>query len=324
MENIPKITFGIIVLNGEPYTKYCLRSIYQFAHEIIVVEGGSKKAIDQAPEGHSVDGTLKALQKFKEQEDTENKVQIVTRDGFWEEKTEQSQAFAERATGDYIWQVDIDEFYKPDDIETIIEMLKSDSSITAVSFKTINFWGGFHSVLDGWDYCINNSDEFHRLFKFGEGYTYREHRPPTVYDPTGCCTRSIHWIRGNELAKKGIFLYHYSFVFPHQVSNKTRYYDRHDYSTKRSTWYKNNYLKITRPFHIYHDQTMPSWLYKFKGTHPPEINNLIYSMNKNNHLIECRSNNDIEKLVNSFWYQLAILILRMMSKPRLWIKSLLA
>ncbi len=110
MNNFPRITFGIIVLNGEPFTKYCLRQLYPFAYEIIVVEGGSRWAIDQAPEGHSIDGTLEALQEFKEQEDPENKVQIITRHGFWEEKTEQSQAFAERATGDYLWQVDIDEF----------------------------------------------------------------------------------------------------------------------------------------------------------------------------------------------------------------------
>ncbi len=37
---MPKVTFGIIVLNGEPFTRYCLRSLYPFAHEIIVVEGG--------------------------------------------------------------------------------------------------------------------------------------------------------------------------------------------------------------------------------------------------------------------------------------------
>ena len=36
----PRISFGIIVFNGEPFTRYCLRALYPFAHEIIVVEGG--------------------------------------------------------------------------------------------------------------------------------------------------------------------------------------------------------------------------------------------------------------------------------------------
>ena len=29
---MPKVTFGIIVLNGEPFVRYCLRSLYPFAH----------------------------------------------------------------------------------------------------------------------------------------------------------------------------------------------------------------------------------------------------------------------------------------------------
>jgi len=43
------------------------------------------------------------------------------RDGFWPgEKDEQSRAYAERATGDWLWQVDVDEFYHPTDIERVM------------------------------------------------------------------------------------------------------------------------------------------------------------------------------------------------------------
>ena len=38
MTEIPRVTFGIIVLNGEPFTRYCLRALYPFAYEIIVVD----------------------------------------------------------------------------------------------------------------------------------------------------------------------------------------------------------------------------------------------------------------------------------------------
>ena len=44
MTNFSRITFGIIVLNGEPFVRYNLRAIYPFAHQIIVAEGASKKA----------------------------------------------------------------------------------------------------------------------------------------------------------------------------------------------------------------------------------------------------------------------------------------
>src|ERR1019366_9657002 len=112
----PKITFGIIVLNGEPFTRYCLRTVYPFAHEIIVVEGGHEdtRAVANA-DGHSLDETLETLRRFREEEDPCNKVTVITRPGFWPKKDElgrcrtpQSRAYAERATGDYLWQVDID------------------------------------------------------------------------------------------------------------------------------------------------------------------------------------------------------------------------
>ena len=77
-------------------------------------------------------------------------MQLVRRDGFWSEKDEQSQAYAERASGDYLWQVDIDEFYQPEDVRVVLGMLRDDPGITAVSFDQITFWGGFDYVVDGW------------------------------------------------------------------------------------------------------------------------------------------------------------------------------
>ena len=113
------ITFGIIVLNGEPFTRYCIRALYPHAHEIIIAEGACEGARNIATaDGHSRDGTLELLRRIKRLEDPENKITIVTAedeghtDGFWPgEKHEQCRAFAKRATGNYLWQVDIDEFY---------------------------------------------------------------------------------------------------------------------------------------------------------------------------------------------------------------------
>src|SRR5450759_1649932 len=146
----PRVTFGIIVLNGEPFTRYCLRSLYPFAHQIIVVEGGHEDTRAVAtPDGQSIDGTLEALQRFKAEEDPLDKVEIVTRGGFWPKtdefgrhRTHQSRAYAERATGDYLWQVDIDEFYLPSQMESVLHMLVHDPTISAVSFNLLAFWGG--------------------------------------------------------------------------------------------------------------------------------------------------------------------------------------
>jgi len=153
----PRISFGIIVLNGEPFTRYNLRSLYPYAFEIIVVEGASIKASAIAtPNGHSLDGTLEILHSFKKEEDPDNKIKIITAEdlgysnGFWPgDKDEQSEAYAQYATGDYLWQIDIDEFYKSEDIETIVNMLSLNECITQINILQYNFWGGFHSLVDG-------------------------------------------------------------------------------------------------------------------------------------------------------------------------------
>src|SRR5262245_44599038 len=165
MQVTPRVSFGMIVLNGEPFLRYNLRALYPFAHQIIVVEGACRGAESLATEdGHSTDQTLQILEDFKKNEDPLNKLTIVTRNGFWSEKDEQSAAYAKIATGDYLWQIDVDEFYQPQDMETILSCLSSDPTITAVSFKQITFWGGFEYFVDGW-YLRRGADIYRRLFK---------------------------------------------------------------------------------------------------------------------------------------------------------------
>ena len=116
--SFPRISFGIIVLNGEPFTRYNLRNIYKFAYEIVIAEGASLKAAHMSTsDGHSIDKTLEIIREFQDNEDPENKIKIVTAEdegypnGFWPgEKDQQSQAYAKRCTGDFLWQLDIDEF----------------------------------------------------------------------------------------------------------------------------------------------------------------------------------------------------------------------
>src|SRR3546814_9140868 len=63
----PRITFGMIVLNGEPFLRYNLRSLYPYAHQIIVAEGAAPGARNIAtPQGHSRDGTLEVLRRSEE------------------------------------------------------------------------------------------------------------------------------------------------------------------------------------------------------------------------------------------------------------------
>ena len=303
----PRISFGIIVLNGEPFTRYCLRSIYPYAYEIIVVEGGHEDAKAVCtPDGHSIDGTLETLYKFKKDEDPENKLTIVTRDGFWPKKDElgrdrtpQSRAYAERAKGNYLWQIDIDEFYKAQDMHKLIDMLKQDPSITAVSFPYINFWGDLHYKIDGWN-LRRGASYCHRLFKWNSNFYYLTHEPPTIIDENKVDLRNINWVKGYKLKRRKIYMYHYPQLFPLQVKQKILVYkdEKPDGCSDILEWAENNYFKITNPFNIERHYWLPSWLERYSGDHPVEVYNMMNDIKTGVINVELRDNTDVEKILN--------------------------
>lgn len=313
MSRYPKVTFGIIVLNGEPFVRYNLRALYPFAYQIIVVEGAAPGASGVAsPEGHSTDETLETLHDFKANEDPDDKVTIVTAEdeghpnGFWPgEKHEMSQAYAKRARGDYLWQVDVDEFYQPEDMHRVLKMLQDDPGITVISFKQITFWGGFDYLTDGW-YLRRGANIYHRLFKWGPDYQYVTHRPPTVHDAQGRNLRNVRWVNGRMLAQRGIYLYHYSLLFPKQVREKCAYYQQAAWARRavEEHWAQETFLRLQQPFRAHNVYDYPSWLERFGGPHPPQIEALRQDITSGRIDVEMRPTEDVERLLRSPIYAL--------------------
>jgi glycosyltransferase involved in cell wall biosynthesis len=304
---LPRISFGMIVLNGEPFVRYNLRALYPFAHEIIVVEGAVERASAIATsDGHSIDATLETLHRFKAEEDPDNKLIIIFRNGFWDEKDAMSQAYAKRATGDYLWQVDADEFYLPDDMQRIITILHDDPTITQISFTQYSFWGSINYISDGW-YMQRGGRIFHRLFKWDSGYSYVTHRPPTVWDNHGRDTRTVHWIDDKMSAAQGIYLYHYSLVFPKQVYEKSTYYQNVDWGQFHAMeqWARENFMALKHPFRVHNVYQYPSWLERFNQPHPQQINLMWEDILSQKISMPLRPTADIEALLNNQWYLVA-------------------
>jgi hypothetical protein len=319
---LPRITFGMIVFNGEPFIGYNLRAIYLFAHQIIVVEGAAPAAKSVASaSGHSLDGTLETLRRFKAEEDIESKVTIVTAEdeghpnGFWPgEKDEMSQVYARRATGNYLWQVDCDEFYLPKDIQYIINLLKDDPNIQALSFIVKTFWGSLDYFVDGY-FLLNGANVFHRLFSWKPGYRYITHRPPTVVDENGKDLRMKKHITADGMARRGIYLYHYELLFPKQVIEKCRYYACADWTSvlqQADDWANKCYLTIAKPFRVHMAYQHLSWLERFKGEHPPQVTQMIASVASGVYeKVELRRIDDVESLLSDHVYCLKRGILKM-------------
>lgn len=311
---MPKISFGIIVLNGQPFLPYNLRALYPWAHQIIISEGASPNATHAAREdGHSLDGTLEYLRGFKEKHDPEDKIIIVTAEdeghsnGFWPgEKDEQSRAYATRATGDWLWQVDVDEFYRDSDIQTVMDMLTQDPAITAMTFPEIPFWGSFDYRCDG-PYLRCHYSKFHRLFKWAEGYEYVTHRPPTVIDGEGRDLRTIKWIDSELLSKRGVSLYHYTQIFMSQVKAKMLYYEKLIDSMnvqKRiienvDNWYETTFANLEDPYHVHTVNTWPSWLVRFEEVHPEAIQKMQADLQAGILNDSMRDMTDVERVLQS-------------------------
>lgn len=318
-DTLPKISFGMIVLNGEPFVHYNLLTLYPFAHEIIIVEGAviGAKGVSTA-DGHSQDSTLDTIHTFKANHDTDDKVILITKDRFWEEKDEMSQAYADVATGDYLWQVDSDEFYRSKDMKAIIQLLQNDPTISAVSFKMLTFWGNLDTITDGW-YLRRGADIYHRLFKWGEGYQYVTHRPPTVVDEHGIDLRDKNWIDGTALAKQGIVMYHYSLLFPKQVYEKNTYYQSAGWSKNRRNkaleWTEQVYIKLQNPFRVHNVYDYPSWLERYIGEHPQYVLQMWQDIDAGIIDIERRPNHDINALLDTTSYQIQRFFIRRLDRP---------
>lgn len=206
-----KITFGMIVFNGNYVLQECLESVYPYAHQILVAEGPVSYWQSQGFTT-STDGTNDILHEFY---DPDNKIKITH--GQFNEKNEQCNAYMKDLAqdSDYIWNLDSDEIFKPEDVEKIVKILCKYQP-TSVGFKSISFYGGFDHYLTGFE----EGAEFKRIGRVYPGAQWATHRPPTIANPPW----GQKHINQDQLADLGIRMYHYSYVFPDQVKQKVQYY----------------------------------------------------------------------------------------------------
>ncbi len=309
-----RITFGILALNAQPLLEYNLRALYPYAHEIIVVEGATRAAASLAgPDGHSTDDTLRMLSSFRKGSDPQNKVRVISAgddgyaDGFWPEKDEMSQAFATRATGDWLWQVDSDEFYREVDMREIVALLEESSDISGISFPFHEFWGGFDYLTTGVWY-LYEFPAVPRVFRWRPGYYYKSHRPPTVVDEKGEALDLSNWLSGKQMKARNVFMYHYSYVFPKQAEQKVGYYANVDWTDafiQNERWMSEEYHGLKHPMFL-GERGWPvlQWLERYSEKHPEPIQQLRADLASGKISEKMRLTKDIDHLLDSRLYGL--------------------
>lgn len=213
-----RFSFGMIVFNGDFFLREALDGVYDFAHEIIIIEGADTNSMPFAnPDGSSTDDTLRIIREYP---DPRKKIRLIQ--GQWRDKDEQSNAYMSYVTGDFIWLLDSDELYQPDEMDLIARRLTDDPSLMSVSFTSRTFFGNLHRLAAGrhWQMPVWR---IHRMFP---GATYKTHRPPTIIHPCGQDMNTMPRLDAADLAAEGIYMYHYSYVLDRQVQEKMRYHQR--------------------------------------------------------------------------------------------------
>jgi hypothetical protein len=126
--------------------------------------------------------------------------------------------------------------------------------------------------------------------------------------------RTLKWVQGDHLARKGVYLYHYSLLFPKHVKEKCLYYQKADWARREKAvaWFEKDYLCLRRPFRVHNVYDYPSWLERFKGEHPEQVVQLMKDVSEGKVGVTLRQTDDVERLLGSrTYYRLRLTILKL-------------
>jgi len=235
-----KITYGMIVVDGMPFIKHQLKLIYDYAHEIIICEGGDNTWNKINGYRKSTDGTIEFIKSFS---DPLNKIKLIQKN--WNNKNEMCHEYSKKATGDIIWHIDIDEFVDPKHIPFIKKQFNNKRN-QILSIPNFIIWGDTDTIVEiknknSW---ITNWFSFERIFRRCPG-KYIHHIPERgYYDPKSNRVLPAPTVGPQIFKSAGIFTYHFSYVLPQSVKTKLKYYNNRIPGCIKKDWYENIFSKF--------------------------------------------------------------------------------
>jgi len=257
-----RVSFIVIVFEGADYLEKCLEQLYPHAWEILVAEGAVTIMANHKGYWRSRDGTADIIKNFP---DPEKKIRFFqVRNRPWKDKAEMKLKLLKESTGDILWQVDHDEFYKHGDIKKVIQAFVDDASLDLGETLQWHFWGGYdrHRMDGKWGQV-----------KFTRIWRKRGQLEWTYHD---CPHRDGKPYRGNHFRGKqfGRILYHYGYVRSDEsVFDKIEFLagrdaDRGDRYRKEYKEWKSQEGGDIRPFEGTHPEVIEKMLEEDSGKEP--------------------------------------------------------
>ncbi len=242
------INFFTIVLNGRPFIEYHIDILSKLSMKWHwhIVEGVAELKHDTAWSvsnggvidtslhryGLSNDGTTEYLDKLEAKFPNQVTIYRKPKGIFWEGKREMISApLSNIKEESLLWQLDCDELWTKEQIESMQSMFSADPLRTAAWFWCTYFVGPKKVISSRNCYAQNPNQEWLRVWRFKPKMFWASHEPPVLAEAIGPIENQQYINVGTktpfnhaETEKAGLVFQHMSYVIEEQVRFKERYY----------------------------------------------------------------------------------------------------
>ena len=239
------VSYAMNVLNGEPFIWYQLHSIYEFAHEIIIVEGAYDKFRHAANGFRSKDKTIEIIEQFP---DPCKKIKLIKKNYFYDDRVGMCNEFMNQLTGDILWQIDVDEFYARTTHDYVKHLFESDDLLDQISFNFFDYYRGFEHIISGYASSLIDVVRVHRIYP---GLMWSSQRPPTLA-LNGKIFKPRKSLNGQQMRAHGHFMHNATMIFDGQVADKFTYYSKMwpKGIQEFNNWYISSWMNFEQKFSV--------------------------------------------------------------------------
>jgi hypothetical protein len=162
-------------------------------------------------DGHSIDGTLEYLQSLSR---ANSKYKLITIDGLWDGKKTMFNAALEKITDPcWLWEVDIDEYWKPS------QMINAEKVVTHLNADSAAFSCFYHltdDIIVRGEWGESPGHGYRRLWRYKPGSRFVAHEPPILENCNNIVPPAL-------LPK----FTHLSYYFEQDIIFKSKWYTKH-------------------------------------------------------------------------------------------------
>ncbi len=251
------IHFFTIVLNGEPFIRYhegvfrrltvpwhwhIVEGVAALRHDTAwSVAGGGHIPDSVHDRGRSNDGTSAYLDELSGRFPDNVTIYRKPLDQFWDGKKEMVNApLPDISEECLLWQVDNDELWTAEQIETVHDLFTKDPARTAAYYWCWYYVGPSRIISTRYNYAQNPTQEWLRTWRFRPGEVWAAHEPPVLVagDAAGFMAKDtdiarINPFRQDEMEAAGAVFHHFAYATESQVGFKQQYYG---YRGARAQW----------------------------------------------------------------------------------------